>query len=456
MLIAITAAVSAAVLKAIGWALVAGAATAWSIEIAKRYDKWKANKPSEEVIPYSGPPLTPAQLYRKQTLTTQEIVPKYENVRPQNTRTVNTSGTTNVARVPVAKPVRRSSPSLSRSRPLLMSIPISTELIGKVSPVESNHDELVLEGRKLHQSTQPNLAKEIDLSTGVKPVSTDHLSIPPIDPKDDPKWKRWLKRRFTKHSRSQKTAEEFLRNSAEKMSRMNEPVWKHVARSSKPLYNIITGVSAAHQILHNTSPVIELLFGESLQEATDKHFRTPEDSTITVNYATPYGDEVFEGKYSVPDLRRILTNKEYKNMSESDKRELWANVAMYLHDKPEFNIIKGRKNAPYIGIDSIAFSPYLEKSWHENYIPTEVIDQSLDNMSNNLIQGIKSNNNKVGIFTVTPQDYDKIMRSDLPMWRKAVGAVDYGIGQFTKQWDENLSPWGIWNNVTNIFNRNDN
>ena len=121
-------------------------------------------------------------------------------------------------------------------------------------------------------------------------------------------------------------------------------------------------MSAAHQILHNISPVIELLVGDSLQEATDKQFRTPGNSPITVNYATPYGDEVFVGNYSAPDLRRILENKEYKNMSESDRRALWADVAMYLHDKPEFKIIKGREDAPYIGIDSLSFSPYLETS----------------------------------------------------------------------------------------------
>lgn len=138
-----------------------------------------------------------------------------------------------------------------------MSVSIPTELIGKVSPVELNRDELVLEGRKLHQSTQPSLAKEVDLSTGVKPVSTDQLSIPPIDPKDDSKWKRWLKRRFTKHGQSQKTAEEFLRNSAEKMSRMNEPVWKSVVHKATPLYNTITGVSAAYQTLHDAGPAVE-------------------------------------------------------------------------------------------------------------------------------------------------------------------------------------------------------
>ena len=86
---------------------------------------------------------------------------------------------------------------------------------------------------------------------------------------------------------------------------------------------------------------------------------------------------------------------------------------MHLHDKYD-QIIKGRENDRYRGIDSLSFNPYFETPMHENYIPIEVIDQSIENLSSNLRKGIKSKN-KVNSFTVTPQDYDKIMRSDRPM-----------------------------------------
>ena len=191
-------------------------------------------------------------------------------------------------------------------------------------------------------------------------------------------------------------------------------------------------MSAAHQFLHNVSPVIELMRDYSIPSITDRQFKTYGDAPITVKYFTPDGEEAFEGTYSDPDLRRILLNKEYENMSESDRRALWADIAMHLYHRPEFKIIKGEETmAPHEALDSLSFSPYLENPVHRNYIPIEVIDQSIEDVSNNLIHGAKSN--KTNIFTVTPQDYDKIMRSDLPMWRKAVGAVDYGVGQFTKQ-----------------------
>lgn len=112
--------------------------------------------------------------------------------------------------------MRRSSPSLSHSRPLLTSVPTPTELIGEVSPVELDHDELVLEGSKLYQLTHPNLANGVDLSTGIKPVSEEQLFLGAPAP-EDPEQKNKSRKRLREDKKRNKDQSKQLQQSREIM-----------------------------------------------------------------------------------------------------------------------------------------------------------------------------------------------------------------------------------------------
>lgn len=216
-LVAFAIPVAISIYDAIIAALAAGSVTAGAVAATKRYKQWKANNPSTETRTYSGTPLTPTQLYKKKTLTTQEIVPEYVDTRTHMPVEIKR----NVVPITAVKPVVKTRPAHS----MLIHKPAPSELVGEIAPLILDTESLVTDGKKLYALSQAPLVKNTNLTTGVEPISADQLMVspPPYDPKD-PKWKKWLKGRFTKSGRVQRNADEFLKESAEKLSRVNEPV----------------------------------------------------------------------------------------------------------------------------------------------------------------------------------------------------------------------------------------
>lgn len=180
---AIPAAIS--IYEAIAYALAAGAITAGVVESTKRYDEWKTNRRQTEAFTYNRtPPLTPAQLHKKKTLTTQEIVPEYVDVSPHNVVEIKegNDAPANVS-VTVPKHVAKTLPT----RSLVLHTQTPSGLVGKVSPLILDAEAIALGARKLYDLSQVPLAKSVDLSTGVTPISAEQLivSVPtPPDPKD--------------------------------------------------------------------------------------------------------------------------------------------------------------------------------------------------------------------------------------------------------------------------------